>query len=110
VKKIDAIQLKEMIQKQTPTLINVLDEEQFRKEHIPGSINIPAGRERFAEEVERHVSSRKDPVVVYCASETCKASPGAAHRLERAGFSSVYDFEGGMKEWKEVGRPIEAGV
>jgi len=88
-------------------LINVLDREEFEKAHIPGSINIPGNRNDFVEQVERRVSSRDEPVVVYCASVDCQASPKAAKRLESAGFTDVYDFEGGIRGWRDAGQPVE---
>ncbi len=110
MKKIDAAQLKEMRANRRPLLVNVLDEAKFVREHIPASINIPGGRKDFTEEVQRRLGGKDQPVVVYCASISCQASPQAARRLDEAGFEQVYDFEGGMEEWKQAGRPVEAGV
>lgn len=48
-------------------------------------------------------------IVVYCSSLECDASPTAAKNLDEAGFTEVYEFEGGMKEWKEAGYHVETG-
>lgn len=87
-------------------LINVLNEDSFENEHIPGSINIP-----FTE-----ISKHKDvlevdkEIVVYCSDEECEASPIAAKKLSNLGFNNVVDFEGGLEEWKEKGyRTISRG-
>jgi len=90
-------------------VINVLEEKYFKKEHLPESINIPEGSETFLEAVEKELGSKTDPVVVYCASLECDASPKAARKLEDAGYTQVYDFEGGVKEWKENNLPIVLG-
>ena len=88
-------------------LINVLDAEYFDKEHIPGSINVPVSRGNFENLVELVVNHKDDTVVVYCAGPECDASPKAARRLTKAGFSSVYDFEGGLKQWKAAGYEVD---
>lgn len=80
-------------------LINVLAPEAFNKDHIRTSINVPLKRDDFTDLVAL-VAGRKDrKVVVYCASFDCDASPQAAKKLEDAGFSRVYDYEGGTKDW-----------
>lgn len=82
-------------------LINVLPREKFNKQHIRTSVNIPVDDDDFVETVEK-VSGKKDrKIVVYCASFDCDASPKAAKKLEDAGFTQVYDYEGGTKDWFE---------
>ena len=90
-------------------VINVLPEDDFRKEHIPKTKNVPLGLDDFEERVEKIAGSREKPVVVYCASVDCEASPKAAKKLEEAGFSKVYDYEDGMRGWKEAGLRVEKG-
>lgn len=105
-------ELEHLLQRQKPdnesestgyALVNVLQPESFEEEHIPGSINIPADQpdrfeDRFAKDKE---------IVLYCASESCDASPTAARRLVERGFSKVYDYEAGMKGWKDADNPVE---
>lgn len=88
-------------------LINVLPEESYREAHIPGSLSIPLNDANFVEAVKRTAGSKDRRIVVYCASETCDASPKAAEKLEQAGFSNVADYEGGVKQWQEAGLPLE---
>ena len=86
-------------------LVNVLKAEAFEDEHIPNSINIPAGEEdRF----EQRFNKDKN-IVVYCASPSCDASPKAARALADRGFRHVYDYEAGMSEWKNAGNEIAGG-
>ncbi len=39
-------------------------------------------------------------------SHSCKSSTQAAQKLEAAGFSNVYDYEGGAKAWQEAGLAV----
>lgn len=88
-------------------VINVLEPETFRAEHIPGSVNVPGKRDDFVKQVETEAGGKDRPVVVYCASASCNASPTAARKLDEAGFSRVYDFAGGMKAWRSEDLPTE---
>lgn len=91
-------------------VINVLDPDQYEEQHIPDTENVPLSENDFVQQVEQRVGGKDQPVVVYCASESCDASPKAAEKLEKAGFSKVYDFEGGTKAWNEAGLPVRAGA
>jgi len=95
-------QLKDMLDKHEDiAFINVLHREDFNREHIPGSVNVPYDESDFAQKVEQIAGSKQRPVVVYCASKECNASDKAAEKLEKAGFSKVYDYEGGTADWAE---------
>jgi rhodanese-related sulfurtransferase len=101
-------QLKEVWNRQADVpVINVLPHEAYEKAHIAGTSNIPGDDEDFIERVEQAAGGKEQPVVVYCASEQCDASPNAAKRLEEAGFTHVYDYEGGTKAWEQAGEPVE---
>ena len=80
-------------------LINVLPRDTFNEQHIRTSINIPVEREDFTELVDLVSGGKQRKIVVYCASFDCDASPKAAGKLEEAGFTAVYDHEGGTKDW-----------
>lgn len=84
------------------TLINVLDMDEFNKNHIPGSINIPLSQEGFLDAVEHEVNDKDAHIIVYCANEDCPASTKAAEKLDQAGYTNVYDYEGGMVAWQEA--------
>jgi rhodanese-related sulfurtransferase len=94
---------------ETFLLVNVLDAPLFRKQHIPGSINIPVSDENFVNRTAEELGDTSRPVVVYCADSDCQASPRAARRLEDAGFTNVIDYEAGMKGWVDANRPVDSG-
>lgn len=84
-------------------VIDVLPTDHYQSGHIPSAVNVPLGTDRFVDAVEGVSGSKEQPIIVYCASSECDLSPKAAEQLEKAGFSRVADFEGGMKEWKAAG-------
>lgn len=101
MQRISRDELKKMneIQNEDFVLINVLPKEAFNKKHIRTSINIPYNKENFETLVKEVVGGKDRKVVVYCASFDCDASEKAAEKLDQAGFDSVYDYEGGTKDW-----------
>jgi len=103
MQKISTQEFLEMMKK-NPSLkmVNVLPAKDHREEHIPGSFNVPLEEENFEEEVAKSVDKKAEPVVVYCASKQCDASPKAAEKLEQAGFQEVYDYEGGLDSWRNA--------
>ena len=92
------------------TILNVLPEDYFQKEHIKGSENISVQEEEFEKKVENKVGSKDKPIIVYCASLECPASKAAAEKLEQAGFTNVRAYEGGMQDWKEANYPVEGSA
>jgi rhodanese-related sulfurtransferase len=74
-------------------LIDVRNEEEWRRDAIPGSVNIPLEQLRLAKIPE-------GPVVVYC--RTGERSSTAASLLEQTGRMNVVDLIGGIGAWKEA--------
>src|SRR3989338_8559146 len=103
MKTVNYSQLIKMIEpgKNHPILINTLPKEDFLKNHIPGSINIPASQ---ITQTAPQLFAKHDWIVVYCANPKCTASHTAAEELEQAGFENVYRFVGGLEEWKQFNK------
>jgi rhodanese-related sulfurtransferase len=95
--------------------------ETFAVEHIPGAQNACVYEVTFLE----HVKTLKgiaagmlarvtgagpnmaEPVVLYGSSAGSQASATGAAKLEAAGFNHVYDFRGGLAEWRTDGNLAE---
>lgn len=90
-------------------LLNVLPVESFRKEHIPGSKNVPYDDVEFVQKVEALVPSKADKIVIYSGGIHCNKAIYAAKLLDQSGFSSIFEFPGGIEEWKKSGNLIETG-
>jgi ArsR family transcriptional regulator len=103
VKIVTKDELKAMIDKhQAFQLVNVLAPEYYNLGVIKGSIKIPGAEleKRFTE------LDKAQDVVTYCADASCAASKKAAALLAAKGFT-VSAYEGGAKEWKAAGLPLE---
>ena len=90
-------------------VLNVLSAEEFEQEHIPGSYNVPQGAPDFLRRVADFAGGRARRMVVHCSGIMCDASARALQTLNRAGFTNVHRFEGGMSDWKRTGFPLATG-
>lgn len=88
-------------------LVDVLEREHFVKEHIPGAISLPVNE--IAEGASKTLN-KGDTVVVYCASFDCQASTIAAEKLIALGYKNVWDYKGGLKDYKEANLPLEGSL
>lgn len=87
-------------------LWNVLSKEWFKaEENIPGSKWVPV--DRLEEKLPTLNVKKDEEIVVYCGGVQCPQSGQAAQKLVDLGFTRVSAFEGGLKEWKEAGLPLE---
>ena len=80
---------------------NVLSDEWFKGELIPGSRRVPS--DRLGEAVRRSTLPKDARIVVYCAGPSCPVSRQAAEKLAVFGYTHVEAYEGGLEEWKKAG-------
>jgi rhodanese-related sulfurtransferase len=85
-------------------LVEVLPEADYRREHLPGAVNLPLPQ------LTREAAARLDPerdVVVYCYDTQCDLSARGAALLEAYGFERVHDYVGSKAEWLALHLPYE---
>ena len=84
-------------------ILDVRESEAFRAGHIPGAVHLPRGQ------LELRVNEVfPDPTVrIVTCCEVGKISTLAAATLRELGFTRVAALDGGMKEWRESGYPVE---
>lgn len=78
----------------TYTLLDVRQPQEYERSHLPGARLMPLGElpDRFAE------IDRTKPVILYC--RTGRRSLSAAGMLIGAGFKDIMNMSGGMSEWE----------
>jgi len=86
-------------------LVNVLRYKLFTEGRIPGSINIPLGRE---DEFD-HRFHKDKMIVLYSGSEACEISQSVARALTLRGFRRVFDYAGGLANWRATGGMVMSG-
>jgi len=82
-------------------IIDVRKEEDYRKGHIPGAINLPKNRWDSFEGLSRDRTN-----VVYCYTEQCHLSANACKFFAEHGFP-VMELEGGFETWTQHALPVE---
>lgn len=96
---IDAHTLKQLLDQQAVTLIDVRESGEYAGEHIPGAILVSLSNFN-----PRQIPQNNDAnVVLYCRSGN--RSTMAAQKLLDAGFPTVTHLELGMNAWKAAGYP-----
>ena len=88
-------------------LLDVLPADAFAESRLPGARNACIYETNFLEQARDAVRGKENAVVVYCSGFGSRASSDAADRLARAGYTEVFDYEGGSAAWNEAGHPFE---
>lgn len=96
---VDAQTLKQWLDEQSITLIDVREPGEFAGEHIPGATLVPLSQ--F--DPRKIPQSNDTQLVLYCRSG--QRSQIAAQKLQESGFASVYQLSSGITAWKDAGYP-----
>jgi rhodanese-related sulfurtransferase len=84
---------------------NVLTDEWFKGENIPGSRRVPL--DKVGSEVRATNLPRNAEIVVYCGGPKCPQSRMAAEKLAKLGYENARAYEGGLEGWKGSGFVVE---
>jgi len=80
-------------------LVDVREESEFAKDHLPGAIHL--GKGVIERDVEARVPDLNTPMVLYCGGGFRSAL--AADNLQKMGYTSVFSMDGGIRAWRERG-------
>ena len=83
-------------------LIDVREEEEWRRGHLPGARHLCKGI--IERDIEKTVPERNAHLVLYCGGGFRSAL--AADALRRMGYTRVDSMDGGWRAWTEAGLPI----
>jgi len=86
-------------------LIDVREESEYGKDHLPGAIHL--GKGVIERDIEQRVPDPKTPVVLYCGGGFRSAL--SADNLQKMGYSNVLSMDGGIRVWREKGLPLTKG-
>ena len=86
-------------------LIDVREESEFAKDHLPGAIHL--GKGIIERDIEATVPDLNSPMILYCGGGFRSAL--AADNLQRMGYTQVLSMDGGIREWREKSYPLEKG-
>lgn len=85
------------------------DDERVQNGTVPKAVRAPRGMLEFwSDPTSPYHREEFDPArrtILYCASGGRSAL--AADTLQRMGYGNVAHLDGGIKAWKEAGKPVE---
>jgi rhodanese-related sulfurtransferase len=88
-----------------PEFWNVLTDDYFTGELIPGSRRVPL--DQVGREAAKTRLGKDADIVVYCSGPGCPQSRLAAEKLSTLGYNNVRAYEGGLASWNNAGLPLE---
>lgn len=88
-------------------LVDVRTEEEYSAGHLPEAVNIDFQSPSFVEEVKQHFPDAGE-LALYCRSGHRSAE--AANQLLKAGYSRIYDLDGGILAWEKAFLPLTDGT
>ena len=83
-------------------IIDVREESEFAKDHLPGAIHL--GKGVIERDIEARVPELDTELVLYCGGGFRSAL--AADNLQKMGYENVISMDGGIREWREKGYPL----
>ena len=85
-----------------PTLIDVREDSEWARGHVPGAIHL--GRGVIERDIERAIPDKTSQIVLYCGGGFRSAL--AADNLRKMGYTNVISMDGGWRGWTEAGLPV----
>lgn len=86
-------------------VLDVRESDAYRSAHIPGARHVPRGQLELR--VDGVLPDPTQRIVVYC--EFGKISTLATAMLRSLGFGRAVALDGGFRQWKEAGHPVDSG-
>ena len=83
-------------------LVDVREESEFAKDHLPGAIHL--GKGTIERDVEARAPDLNTPMVLYCGGGFRSAM--AADNLQKMGYRNVLSMDGGIRVWREKNLPL----
>lgn len=83
------------------TLIDVREESEWAKGHLPGAVHLSKGI--IERDIENAIPGKATPLVLYCGGGFRSAL--VADNLQKMGYTEVVSMDGGWRGWTEAGFP-----
>ncbi|MGB6630720.1 MAG: rhodanese-like domain-containing protein [Terriglobales bacterium] len=84
-------------------LVDVREDREFDADHLPGAVHL--GRGIIERDIEGKYPDLQTELVLYCGGGFRSAL--AADNLQKMGNTNVISMDGGIRDWRERGYPLE---
>ncbi|GJQ59827.1 MAG: sulfurtransferase [Candidatus Scalindua sp. AMX11] len=89
----------------TFSLVDVREESEWKKGHIPNAIYI--GKGVIERDIEKIITNTESKIILYCGGGFRSAL--AADSLQKMGYLDVSSMDGGYGGWVKAGYPVKEG-
>jgi rhodanese-related sulfurtransferase len=86
----------------TLILVDVREESEYAKDHLPGAIHL--GKGVIERDIEARVPDLSAEMILYCGGGFRSAL--AADNLQKMGYTNVVSMDGGIRDWREKEYPL----
>lgn len=83
-------------------LVDVREESEFAKDHLPAAVHL--GKGVIERDIEERVPNLDTEIVLYCGGGFRSAL--AADNLQKMGYTNVISMDGGIRGWREKRYPL----
>jgi rhodanese-related sulfurtransferase len=83
-------------------LIDVREESEYAKDHLPGARHV--GKGVIERDIEAAVPDTSTEIVLYCGGGFRSAL--AAANLQKMGYTKVISMDGGIRDWRDKKYPL----
>ena len=101
---VDAVQSR-LLSGEKLLLIDVREESEYAVDHVPGAIHL--GKGILERDIEARVPDVNTEVILYCGGGFRSAL--AADALQKMGYTRVISMDGGIRDWRGRGYPLQPG-
>jgi len=103
IKETTVDEVKERLDNGDPfTLVDVREENEFARDHLPGAIHL--GKGVIERDIETRLPELNTPLVLYCGGGFRSAL--AADNVQKMGYTNVVSMDGGVRQWREKKYPM----
>jgi len=102
INQVNSDELLDFIDINNAVLVDVRTNDEYNSGYIENSINIDYFSDDFSENVEK--LDKNTTIVLYCRSG--KRSSKSANKLSKLGFKEIYNLQGGILDWIEIGNSV----
>jgi rhodanese-related sulfurtransferase len=103
MKEIGNTRLTYLLNREDASVLDIREAREMDGRKIVGAIHIPFSQ--LKDRVGEIKAAKDKPLVVYCARGQHSLMAGSV--LKSAGFTDLYNLNGGFKAWAEAGLPVD---
>jgi rhodanese-related sulfurtransferase len=103
MQEVGNVRLTHLINREDATVVDIREAREMNGTKLVGAIHIPFSQ--LKDRVNEIKADKAKPLVVYCSRGQRALMAGGT--LKSAGFTQLFNLNGGFKAWTEAGLPVE---